>query len=307
MIEYLKEPQAIAPDATHRPPCAEGTGSPCDFGSQPFLSLETGHGIVPHVEIHRCQACGHSVTMPAMADVAPLYAARKSDDFLRRDTRWIKMLKNQAFLRTARQLLRKSVGEPRVVADFGTGNGMLAQCLARVAGEGTKVYGLDFFEDAPGDMGQAAYLSFAASPTLATKVDLLTCFHVLEHDDDSDAFLRRLIELLAPQGTMVIEVPNVDCVWTPWFGRSCANWYVPFHRVHFSRASLHALITRHDLQIVEERDICGPTFALSLAAWLGTKPNSIIFAAAVALRPLQWLAETLTRRPSALRIVARRH
>jgi SAM-dependent methyltransferase len=282
--------------------CAPGA---CDFGTAPLLVLQTGNAHAPEVEIWRCTACGHGVTRPEMADVSPLYAGRESEDFLARDAGWVERLKRFVVGRLAAGLVA-AAGRPEVVADFGTGNGMLARALADRAGEGATTYALDFFDDAPAPLGKAHYLPFARGAEIAGTVDLLTCFHVLEHDDDSDAMLDRLLAYVRPGGTLVVEVPNVDCVWTPWFGKACANWYAPFHRVHFTRTSLRALFERHGLDVVREQDVCGPTFALSLAALLGVRPNPVLFAISAALRPLQWTAEKLTRRPSALRIIARK-
>ncbi|WP_246448655.1 class I SAM-dependent methyltransferase [Novosphingobium flavum] len=288
------------------PACAATSGS-CHYGPAPQLVLETGNTHAPVVEIWRCTACGHGVTRPEMADVSPLYAGRESEDFLARDAGWVEALKNFVVRRLARGLLAFANPAPRVIADFGTGNGMLARALAAEAGADATIHALDFFDEPPAPMDNVRYMGFAeAARTLSGKVDLLTCFHVLEHDDDSDAMLQRLLAYLRPGGTLVVEVPNVDCVWNGWFGKACANWYAPFHRVHFTRRSLRALFERHDLTILREEDICGPTFALSLAALLGVAPNSLLFAVAAGLRPAQWIAEKVTRRPSALRIIARK-
>ncbi|NUT00206.1 MAG: class I SAM-dependent methyltransferase [Sphingomonas sp.] len=280
-------------------------GHRCRLGDRPRIVLETGHPIAPRVEIWQCSDCGHGVTRPAMDDVAPLYANRASEDYLARDGRAIRALKTFVFRRLARSLLRFASSPVRTVADYGTGNGMLATAFKQEAAPGTVVYALDFFDDPPADLPGVEYRSFARSKPLHCKIDLLTCFHVLEHSDDSDAMLAELQSYVRPGGTLVVEVPNVDCVWTPWFGKSCANWYAPYHRVHFSRQSLRRLFETHGFEIVAERDICGPTFALSLASLLGVKPNGALFLAALALRPIQWAAEKFTRRSSALRIVAR--
>ncbi|MBC2651868.1 class I SAM-dependent methyltransferase [Novosphingobium flavum] len=287
------------------PPCAARPGD-CRYGTAPELVLDTGNHHMPQVEIWRCTACGHGVTRPAMADVSPLYAGRESDDYLARDSGWIQSLKRIATRRLARRLIAFAPAPPRRIADFGTGNGMLARALADAAGPDATVHALDFFDDPPGPLDPVRYASFAAAAPLHGTMDLVTCFHVLEHDDDSAAMLARVLAFVRPGGTLVIEVPNVDCVWNPWFGKACANWYAPFHRVHFTRASLRALLVRQGLEIVAEQDICGPTFALSLAQWLAVRPNGLLFALALGLRPLQWVAERLTRRPSALRIIARR-
>lgn len=283
-------------------PC---TNTQCDFGTAPRITLDTGNRIAPKVEIWQCGTCGHGVTLPLMPDVAPLYEARESEDFLARDRGWVQVIKRVAFGRLARTLVAAAGGAPDRIVDFGTGNGMLAGALAQAAPR-SETYALDFFETPPELIGKARYQAFSASQGLEGTIDLLACFHVLEHDDDSDAMLAKLTRYLRPGGTLVVEVPNVDCVWTPWFGKACANWYAPFHRVHFSRQSLRALFERHGLQIQSEQDICGPTFALSFAALLRVKPNSALFAISLALRPIQWLAEKITRRPSGLRIIARK-
>ena len=181
---------------------------------------------------------------------------------------------------------------------------MLAEALASEASTAAQVYALDFFDSPPKALEKVVYLPFSRSTSLAGKVDFLTCFHVLEHDDDPDAFLQRLTAYLRPGGILIAEVPNVDCVWNGWFGKNSANWYAPFHRVHFTRNSLSALFRRNGLVVISQEDICGPTFALSFAKVLGVRPNSMLFALAAAMRPLQWGLERMTRRPSALRIFA---
>lgn len=283
---------------------AEVAHESCRFGEQPRLVLDTGHPVMPRVEIWQCSVCGHGITLPPMADVSPLYANRASEDYLSRDAGLVRLLKTLVFRRLARRLLRYVPGTPKSIADFGTGNGMLASAFANAEPD-NRVYALDFFDEPPGPLKGVKYRSFSNSTDLRDKIDLLACFHVLEHSDDPDEMLRNLRSYLRSGGTIVIEVPNVDCVWTPWFGKSCANWYAPYHRVHFSRRSLRGLIERQGLTILSEEDICGPTFALSLASWLGIKPNSLLFFLALILRPAQWLAERLSKRPSALRIIAR--
>lgn len=289
-------------------PCAERKfGQPCHFGTKPRIELDTGNAYAPHVEIWQCVHCGHGVTRPPMEDVSPLYSGRESEDFLARDKNWVQSIKKFVFARLARALLTHSNDSPNIIADFGTGNGMLAISLAKEVSGSALVYGLDFFDEPPKHMSPAYYSSFARSGFLEGKVDLLVCFHVLEHDDNPDRMLERLLSYLRPGGTLIVEVPNINCIWTPWFRRACANWYAPYHRVHFSKASLIGLFRRHGLEILTQESICGPTFALSLAAFLKVRPNSFLFALAVLLRPIQWASENISRRPSALRITARKH
>jgi len=277
----------------------------CTYGATPRIIIDTGHPASPIVEIWQCSMCGHGVTRPAMDDVSVLYAGRESEDFLARDPSWVTQIRAFAFLRLARRLVAFTQVPPMVIVDFGTGSGMLARSLAAIKSD-ARVFALDFFSDPPGPMEGADYLPFEKASSLTGTIDLLVCFHVLEHDDNPGRLLDKMIDLLRPGGTAILEVPNIDCVWTPWFGTACANWYAPFHRVHFSRRSLATLLTRHGLEIVDQQNICGPTIAFSLANRLGFKPGAAFFAIGLLFRPVQWLAEKLTRRPSALRIVVRK-
>jgi hypothetical protein len=130
--------------------------------------------------------------------------------------------------------------------------------------------------------------------------------HVVEHDDDPRQLVRRIAALAKPGGLVVIEVPNVDCVWTPIFGRAWDAWYIPYHRIHFSRASIRSTVTAAGLQVVREIDVSVPTMGRSIANLMGTSNSTLFVLVSAALQPLQWALEKLTRRPSALRLILRK-
>ncbi len=285
--------------------CPVSVNGSCQLHDRPVVEIETGNAHAPHVEIYTCIHCGHGVTRPAMDDVAPLYDNRASEDFLARDAGWVERLKSFVTRRLARKLLSHAP-KARKVGDFGTGNGALASAIAEALPVGTECFGLDFFDKPPAAIGNARYQSFAKARRDSAKFDMITCFHVLEHDDQPRRILDRISSMLKPGGVVALEVPNVDCVWNSWFGAACSNWYAPFHRVHFSRNSLKSLVETADFEVIEHRDICGPTIALSLANLTGIKPNAAFFAIGLMFRPIQWIAEKLTARPSALRIIARK-
>jgi len=235
--------------------CPSGQAALCRFDNDAILQIDVPGRGGGQLAIFRCDTCGHGVTRPAMDDVAPLYEGRESQDFQRGDSPLARWIKRKAFDRLARHLLRRIGRPPRKVVDFACGNGLITRCIADALGENADVLGLDFFPDPPEPMARARYSSFAALPDLAGKVDLVLCFHALEHDDDPHRFVGRLTALLAPGGRLVVEVPNVDCVWTSWFGAKCENWYLPFHRVHFSRQSLRNLLEVQGLTIERSRKI----------------------------------------------------
>lgn len=279
--------------------------SNCQFRREPQIALAVPELDGATVSVHRCQTCGLGVTRPGMPDVSALYENRESEDFQDRDSGVVESIKAKAFALLAKRLLRRVGFEPRQVIDFACGNGVITAAFAAALPH-SNVIGLDFFETNPASLTAANYRSFAEAASLIGKADLLLCFHALEHDDDPHRFLERLTSFVAPGGLLIIEVPNVDCVWTPWFGRACNNWYLPYHRLHFNRGTLRSLMEANGLEVVQQQDACSATIAMSLSRALGFKYNALFFAAGVLFRPFQLLAEKLSGQPSALRIIVRK-
>lgn len=287
-----------------RHPCAAGDGEACTFESMGAFADKSEK--VGEVTVLRCTRCGIGISMPPIADVAFLYEGRESQDF-QPDSRGIShKIKNLAFRRQARQLLRQLGRAPERIADFGCGSGQFTRCLAETA-KSAGVSGCDFHADPPDELSANSYFPMTELPAHRGGFDLVLAMHVLEHDDDADALLARITSLAGPGGTIVLEVPNIDCFWAGLLGKAWDAWYLPFHRTHFSRTALRALIERGGLCIEQDLDICVPTMGRSVANALGARNNLFFLLVGVALHPLQWLGEWLTSRPSAIRIIARKN
>jgi SAM-dependent methyltransferase len=94
--------------------------------------------------------------------------------------------------------------------------------------------------------------------------DLVTCFHVLEHVTDPKATMSRMVRWLAPEGTLVVEVPNGASAGAAWFG---PHWFLldlPRHLYHFDPRSIARLAESCGgrIQTIEHRD--------SLGTWIGS-------------------------------------
>jgi SAM-dependent methyltransferase len=89
-----------------------------------------------------------------------------------------------------------------------------------------------------------------AAPFAPESFDLVTAFHVLEHLPDPLAVLRRMLGWLAPGGTAVVEVPNVGGLGARLFGPYWSGLDLPRHLVHFSPATLTALVVRAGGRVV---------------------------------------------------------
>jgi SAM-dependent methyltransferase len=83
--------------------------------------------------------------------------------------------------------------------------------------------------------------------------DLLVLLHVLEHVLDPFQYLRKLRELLRPNGGLIIQVPNVQSLQSRIFG---SRWYgldCPRHICNFSLYSLLFLLGRCGFRIEKVR------------------------------------------------------
>lgn len=83
--------------------------------------------------------------------------------------------------------------------------------------------------------------------------DLLILFQALEHLRSPLAMLRRGATLLAPDGVMVMAVPNLASWQARLFGASWFHLDVPRHLHHFSPATLASACERAGLRVIRTR------------------------------------------------------
>lgn len=274
----------------------------CNFG--PPMPHFDRHRPTGAASVIRCLRCGVGISLPPLSDVAFLYEDRTSQDFQQSRSRLTRAIKSIAFRGQARLLLEQIRCRPARVVDFGCGSGLFTRELAGLLPDSV-VIGTDFHPAPPAELGNVRYIPLESTADLAGQVDLVLALHVLEHDDDPAALLARIVRFAKSGGRVVIEVPNVDCIWAGVFGRYWDAWYLPYHRVHFSRDSLCRLVRQSGLTIELQTDSCIPTMGRTIANVLGQRISVIFLLLGIALHPLQWLGERLSKRPSALRVIAR--
>jgi SAM-dependent methyltransferase len=282
--------------------CAASPGEPCDLHS--LGTFEDLSGRVGETSVLQCRRCGLGISMPPIADVGFLYAGRGTQDFRQDGSRLGHAIKTVAFRRQAKTLLAQLPRRPGRTLDFGCGSGQFTRALGDLLGPAT-VTGSDFEAAPPADLTDRPYLAAAELGPHEGSFDLVLAMHVLEHDDDAAGLLHRIASMARQGGTVVIEVPNVECFWVTRFGKAWDAWYLPFHRSHFSRAALRALAEREGFEILAMHDICVPTMGRSLSNLVGGSKGLFWLLAGIASHPVQWLGERLSGRPSALRMILR--
>ena len=291
------------PVGQERGPCAVASDGRCDFTSLGTFADKSGK--VGAVGVLQCRHCRIGISTPALPDPAFLYDNRESQDF-QPDTnglaRWIKEI---AFARQAREIFSQLPAAPGTVLDFGCGSGLFTRCLGDLLGS-DNVTGSDFHATPPAELAGRAYLSMDQLEAYEGQFDTVLAMHVLEHDDDAVGLLQRIARMVRPGGSIVLEVPNIDCMWAQVFGQAWDAWYVPFHRTHFSRASLNGLVRSAGLALFATHSVSVPTMGRSLANLVGARNSLPFLLAGAALHPMQLAGEKLSGRPSALRVIARR-
>lgn len=284
-------------------PCDFSAGGACSF--VPHRSFSDGSDQRDGSAVQVCTTCGIGVTHPLMDDVASLYADRSSQDFQQNAVGLARLIKSSVFKRDARRLLSKLEPRPLTVIDYGCGGGLYTRMMGDFLGAGN-VIGVDFHEASPPELSDRPYMSHRALAASSVQVDALSAFHVLEHDPDPMALLSRMSSVMKPGAHLVIEVPNIDCVFSHWVGRKWDAWYLPFHRYYFSCKSLIHLIEAGGFEIEKIEGACIPSMGRTLAKIAGRQNTLLFLLAGAALHPFQMLVEKLTGQPSGLRVFARK-
>jgi 2-polyprenyl-3-methyl-5-hydroxy-6-metoxy-1,4-benzoquinol methylase len=205
--------------------------------------------------VHKCMGCGLGVLdpRPDPSELCELYRetyfidqydpgfAPGSKDMTRR------LSQESHRIRFFRSLVGKGV-----VLDLGCGRGyFLAACRER----GYEVKGYDVSEDA------AAYVRSTLEIPVETgdiregifpsgSAEVVTMWHALEHTPDPRIYLDLAGKWLAPNGCLVVEVPNHEGLDARWKRERWEGWQLPYHFFHFTPSSLRDLLSAHGFEVV---------------------------------------------------------
>ena len=139
--------------------------------------------------------------------------------------------------------------------DVGCGGGLF---LGMMRERGHRVMGLDFSRDAAAmawreQQAPAVVAEFASAPLRAGSFAAITMFHVMEHLYDPGRYVAAARELLAPDGRLIVQVPNAASWQCRLLGRAWNGMDVPRHLFDFRDSDLEKLLARGGFEVVRRK------------------------------------------------------
>lgn len=141
--------------------------------------------------------------------------------------------------------------------DLGCGVGLFLESMSDSAHFRWKLYGVDVnqrvIKEAKTLLDQRVSNLYTGRLTsLRLKehfFDCITCFDVLEHDDQLESTLIQIKKILKPSGLLLIQSPNQSSMMAYLCGLLWDWWAVPDHIFHFNPRSLSSILKKQGFRI----------------------------------------------------------
>jgi SAM-dependent methyltransferase len=139
--------------------------------------------------------------------------------------------------------------------DVGCGGGLF---LGMMREHGFRVLGLDFSPDAARIAWQrqqapSVCAMLENAPFREGRIAGITMFHVLEHLHDPRAYLSAAHRLLAPDGRLIVQVPNAACWQFRLLGRAWNGVDVPRHLFDFRDRDVEMLLNHCKFEVLRRK------------------------------------------------------
>lgn len=163
------------------------------------------------------------------------------------------------YLKTFRRrlgALRLQPGRTLRVLDVGCAAGFFLRVMQK---EGHDVYGVELSpaiaQHAKRHLGEerihvGTLDTLPADRFIEGSFDLITMWDVVEHVTDPQDLLRRAKELLAPDGTLLIETQNVDSAFAVMLGKRWHHYKHQEHLYHFNPQTIQLLLEQTGFELV---------------------------------------------------------
>lgn len=168
--------------------------------------------------------------------------------------------------------------------DVGAGTG---DFLIAAKNNGWKVFGVEPNKNALKLASEKGIeLELNLDKFVGNQFDVVTLWHVLEHIPNLEETVIKLSNLVKPNGTLIIAVPNFKSYDAKYYKEYWAAYDVPRHLWHFSKTSIEKIFAKefmlHKIKpmifdsfyvsLLSEKYKTGNKFSLK-AFWIGLKSN----------------------------------
>lgn len=222
-------------------------------------------------EVWACRACSGRFTqdVPDAGTIGPFYSSEAYISHSDTSKGLISKLYKTArrfTLRSKQGLLQKLVGKgSHSLLDVGCGTGAFAHTMQQA---GWQVTALEPDEGARNMAAQLYGLHPQTAEQLyhlpASRFDAITLWHVLEHIHDLHGYFKKFGEILKPNGSLVIAVPNYTSTDAAHYDKYWAAYDVPRHLYHFSPESLRQLARLHGFEVVQTKAMWLDAFYIAM-------------------------------------------
>ena len=150
------------------------------------------------------------------------------------------------------------------ILDVGVGSGVLVRQIARVRRSHTNVWANDFSERTLTPLRREGFQTIvgrAEDLDPGERFQVISLNQVLEHLQNPTQVVKRLSEILAPEGYLFVETPSTDGLDARLFRkRYWGGYHIPRHFWLFNEMSLRQLLEGAGLRIVGFHYLTSPVF-----------------------------------------------
>jgi SAM-dependent methyltransferase len=192
-----------------------------------------------------CAQCGRGRTEPSPADLSPYYPTGYYGSGGIRFNPLVEAA-IQVFRGARVAAVTRAHAAPGAILDVGCGRGLM---LAELQRRGWHAVGVEISGAASRHAREVLGLDVRIGELADCKLDtgsfeVVTLFHVLEHIRDPVTTLAEARRVMAPQGRLLIEVPNFGSLQERLAGGRWFHVDAPRHLYHFTRRSLLGVVER---------------------------------------------------------------
>lgn len=187
------------------------------------------------------------------ADYSPHMSTDKRLKFQDRLYNFLRKYNN----RFKRRLIENIKPERGKILDIGCGTGEFLQAMH---GAGWQAYGVERDTDAAALANQKTGIKITTGilDNLAatdSNFDVITLWHVLEHIYQPELQIEKIKNLLAPDGMLIIAVPNCASLDAKFYKTNWIAWDTPRHVNHFHTQSLQRFMSHHEFKLLKKSSL----------------------------------------------------